>query len=250
MSLSGCEFHSVKDLKETIAKALKDKYDEEFICYDVWSNGGPSYFGVCSPEKNHDIRFEALFVDTGEIAYEGYYAACVAEKIEEDVQKELEDVFNDFYLHSYMTVPLYSFNETDIYAENVRNVSFNIDEYIKLVKEKRTDPNYMPSISFVVCINTSIKDKISFGEEYDEMFDIFNKVDESGINAMIYLKFVPENKYLECIKYLEAKASANDSFENMVMDYPIKISNSISFINFRNMGFTKEIYINQRKEVN
>ena len=82
ISLSGCGFHSENQLKQTLENALEDKYDEEFVCLDVWGNGGSSYWGVCAPEKNHDIRFEALFGADGHIAEEGYYAACVAEKIE------------------------------------------------------------------------------------------------------------------------------------------------------------------------
>ena len=255
MSLSGCEFHSVKDLKETIAKALEDKYDEEFICYDVWSNGGPSYFGVCSPEKNHDIRFEALFVDTGEIAYEGYYAACVAEKIEEDVQKELEDVFNDFYLHSYMTVPLYSFNETDIYAENVRNESLELDEYIQLESEIRVDPNYKASLSFVICVNASAADKTSYEEEYQTLSTIFEEINEKGINTIVYLKFVPDIVYAKCINYLEEVANINSYFDDLVRDYNIKPSNMTTNIDFEFEGdspitITQKEYINQREEIN
>ena len=68
ISLSGCGFHSENQLKQTLENALEAKYDEEFVCLDVWGNGGSSYWGVCAPEKNHDIRFEALFGADGHIA--------------------------------------------------------------------------------------------------------------------------------------------------------------------------------------
>ena len=245
----GCSmFVSESQLKKTLENSLKEKYGEEFVCLDVWSNGGSSYWGVCAPEKNHDIRFTTLFLTGGKITYEGYYAACVAEKIEEDVQKKLESVFSDFYLHSCMTVPLVSREVDDIYAENVRNESFDIDEYVSLANKKWK--NDTPSISFILCVNSSSEEKVSYAEEYDKLYDIFTKIEESGLRSMIYLKFVPRNQYLECIKYIETKSSTNDTFEDMVRDYPVKTSDTISFLNFRNMGFTKEIYIYQRKEIN
>lgn len=170
------------------------------------------------------------------------------------MQNDLEIVFNDFYLHSYMTVPLYSMEDDDIYAQKVRTGSFELDEYIRLASEKRVDLNYTPSISFVVCVNTLAADKISFEEEYDKLFDTFTKIDELGINATIYLKFVPEKVYSECIKYLETYADAGGGFDNITGDYPIKVSNTTLFICFDEskdkLFITKENYINQRKGVN
>lgn len=252
INLSGCGFHSENQLKQTLENALEAKYDEKFVCLDVWGNGGSSYWGVCAPEKNHDIRFEALFGADGHIAEEGYYAACVAEKIEEDVQKELENVFNDFYLHSCMTVPLYSRENDDVYAENVRNELFDIDEYLNLSNEKWKET---PSMSFYLCVNTSRSDKLSFEKEYDMLSNIFPKFDNMGIGTIVYLKFMPEKKYLECIEYLETCAYAYSTFEDMVRDYPVKVSDVNLNISFEGEDatyvlMTKEEYINQRKEVN
>ena len=250
----GCSmFVSERQLKQRLENSLQEKYDEEFSCLDVWSNGGNSYWGVCAPEKNHDIRFTTLFLTGGKITYEGYYAACVAEKIEEDVQKNLENVFNDFYLHSCMTVPLVSREVDDIYAENVRNESFDIDEYVNLANEKWK--NEAPSMSFYLCVNTSKSDKLNFEREYDMLSDIFPKFDNMGIGTIVYLKFMPEHKYLECIEYLETRANTNSTFDDMVRDYPVKVSDVNLNISFEGEDatyvlITKEEYIKQRKEVN
>lgn len=252
INLSGCGFHSENQLKQTLENALEAKYDEKFVCLDVWGNGGSSYWGVCAPEKNHDIRFEALFGADGHIAEEGYYVACVAEKIEEDVQKELENVFNDFYLHSYMNVPLYSFNETDIYAENVKNESFDIDEYVSYVKEKR---EWRTSITLIILVNSEKPNKLSFEREYQIMSDFCRNIKDHDINPRVYLKFMPKDKYLECIEYLENCANTNSTFDDMVRDYPVKVSEFSLGIRFEfegdtNTTITHEEYINQRKEVN
>ena len=38
INLSGCGFHSENQLKQTLENALEDKYDEEFVCLDVWTS--------------------------------------------------------------------------------------------------------------------------------------------------------------------------------------------------------------------
>ena len=245
-SFKGCGIYPEWYLKHIVENSLEEKYGEEFYCYDVWGDGK----GVCSPEKNHDIRFEVSFHADGKIVEEGYYAACVAEQIEEDVQKELENVFNDFYLHSYMTFPLYSTNETDIYAENVRNESFDIDEYISLANEKWKDP---PCISFVLCINAASAYKLSIEEEYDRLYNIFTHIEELGINTIPYIKFLPENVYLQCIDYFKTRQGKNSTYDDMVREYPIKNLNTTTiFVYFQEceLKLTKEEYIKQRKEVN
>ncbi len=232
--------------------SLKEKYDEEFICRDVKSNGGSSYFAVCSPTSNQDIKFTTLFLTGGKITYDGYYSSCVAEKIEEDVQKELENVFNNFYLHSCMTVPLKSRETNDIYAENVRNKSFDVDEYVSLANEKWK--NEKPSMSFYLCVNTSTSNKLSFEEEYDMLSDVFLKVDNMGVGTIVYLKFTPEKQHLECIEYLEKCDYAYSTFDDIVRDYPLKASDVNLNISFESENesyvlITKEQYINQRKGV-
>ena len=245
LSLKSCGIYPEWVVKHAVEKSLEEKYGEEFYCYDVWGGGK----GVCSPKKNRDIRFEVLFHTGGEIVEEGYYAACVAEQIEEDVQKELENVFNDFYLHSYMNVPLYSFNETDIYAENVRNESFDLDEYVNLANEKW---QWRTSISIIILVNSVEPGKISFEEEYNTLSKIFEQINEYGINTIVYLKFIPKEEYSECIRYLETCASTNSTFDDMVRDYNIKVSPYDTNIDFEFEGntpitITQEEYIKQRR---
>ena len=249
INLSGCGFYSENQLKQTLENALEDKYDEEFVCLDVWGNGGSSYWGVCAPEKNHNIKFKSLFLTGGKITYEEYYAACVAEQIEEDVQKRLENVFNDFYLHSYMTVPLKSREVDDIYAENVRNKLFDIDEYVNLANEKW---QLRTSISIIILVNNVEPGKISFEEEYNTLSKIFEQINEYGINTIVYLKFIPKEEYSECIRYLETCASTNSTFDDMVRDYNIKVSPYDTNIDFEFEGntpitITQEEYIKQRR---
>ena len=251
LNFVGCNYNSEKKLKEIITSALEEKYDEAFVCFDVWANGGSSYWGICAPEKNQDIRFTSLFNSNGNIVEEGYYASCVAEQIEEDVQSKLENVFNDFYLHSYMTVPLYSYENDDIYSENVRNELFDIDEYVSYVKEKR---ECRTSITLIMLVNREKPDVLNFAQEYKALSDLCENIKKHNINPRVYLKFMPKDKYSECIEYLEIKDSTSSYFDDMVRDYPIKASDMSLDICFEFEGdtpitITQEEYIKQRKEV-
>lgn len=251
LSFVGCNYNSEKKLKEIITSALEEKYDEAFVCLDVWANGGSSYWGVCAPEKNHDIRFKALFLTGGKITYEGYYAACVAEQIEKDVQKKLESVFSNFYLHSYMTVPLVSREVDDVYAENVKNELFDIDGYVNSANEKWSNG---ASITLILLVKNEADNKCSFEDEYNKISDIVHEVENMGIRAITYLKFLPQNMYSNCVEYLETRANISSTFDNMVRDYPIKASDISLNIYFEFEGntlitITQEEYMKQRKEV-
>ena len=251
-SFTGCKLiYSKKALKRTITKALEEKYDEEFFCDDVWQNRESTFYGVCSPKENHDIRFEALFTEEGEIAFEGYYGACVSEQIEEDLQDQLETVFEDFYLHAYMTVPLWSFENDDIPAQRVRDQSFDIDEYVESVHEER---EFGPSLSIYVLVNNEKDKKWNYEEEYDMLSEIFSQIDQMDINTIITLKFLPLENYSECIDYLEICVDPNTSFKRELNDFAVKASDRDSDINFEYKGgtylvLTKEDYVNQRKGV-
>ena len=76
-----------------------------------------------------------------------------------------------------------------------------------------------------------------------------------GIRAITYLKFLPQNVYSNCVEYLETRANTNSTFDDMVRDYPVKVSDVNLNISFEGEDatyvlITKEEYINQRKEVN
>ena len=248
---TGYHFNTDMKLKKTITIALEEKYGEEFICHDIRNNGGNSYFGICSPINNQDIKFETLFFSGGTIKYDEYYSSCVAEKIEDIVDAQLKDIFEDYYLHSYLTLPLKSYESDDTCAENIRNKLIDIETYVNMANKKS---GYAPVIMFYLCVNSSEPSKLSFEEEYDILFNIFTKVDELGINSSIVLKFVPEETYKDCTKYLEKCVYVSDTFHLMVEDYPIHNFNLPSlepFISFdedeEKTTLTKKDYISQRK---
>lgn len=136
--------------------------------------------------------------------------------------------------------------------ENVRNESFDIDEYVSLVKEKREGRT---SISLIILVNSEKPNKLSFEREYQIMSDFCRNIKDHDINPRVYLKFMPKDKYSECIEYLENCANTNSTFDDMVRDFPVKVSDVDLNISFEGEDatyvlITQEEYIKQRKEVN
>lgn len=42
LGLTGCGIQTKRNLKKVLEKALQERYNEEFVCLNVWANGGPS----------------------------------------------------------------------------------------------------------------------------------------------------------------------------------------------------------------
>ncbi len=252
-SFVGCNISTENELRKVVVASLEEKYGEEFICRDVKANGGASYFAVCSPTNNQGIKFTTLFLTGGTITYDGYYSSCVAEKIEETVNVQLRGIFSEYYLHSYMTSPLRSRESDDIYVENVKRGALDPETYIDLSKNVHDDET--PTIVFYLCVNTSGQGKLSFEEEYDALSDIFSEVDTLGMNSSMDLKFVPEEKYADCVEYLEGSDVVYDTLRSTLEQYAINNPNMPSgFFSFAEgkgkLTLTKEEYINQRKALN
>lgn len=254
-ALSGCSIIAEQNEKSLIEDALKERYGEEFVCMKTWNNAADGYYshsfhGLCYPQNNESIKFEILFGEESGILYEGYYAAAIAEQIENNVEKALGNVFSNFYLHTNMTLPLYCFQNTDDSIENVKNDELSVNEYIKKFSEKY---DYNPMITLVLCVDLSKKAKLSYKQEYKELSNIFSEIDKLGISTDVYLNFLPSNKYTECIEYLNNTANIDDYFESITKDYSVRSHNE----NYQNINFdykgdtyvtiTLEDYIRQRE---
>ena len=101
ISLSGCGFYSENQLKQTLENALEAKYDEEFVCLDVWANGGSSYFGVCYPKDNRELLFETLFSSNGTISYDKYSSMIVSKELANKLYDQLSGIFQEYYIYCY-----------------------------------------------------------------------------------------------------------------------------------------------------
>ena len=92
---------SESQLKKTLENSLKEKYGEEFVCLDVWSNGGSSYWGVCCPKDNRELLFETLFSNDGHISYDKYSSTIVSKELANKLYDQLNGIFQEYYVYCY-----------------------------------------------------------------------------------------------------------------------------------------------------
>ncbi|MCM1090894.1 MAG: hypothetical protein NC413_08600 [Muribaculum sp.] len=132
-------------------KALQEKYGEEFIIHDVWSKASHEFYADCSPVSNEEIVFQAVFWNDGRgIEYDEYIQGVISWKISERFQQELEQIYDDCYVHTFISyaaaVEFDNVPDTTIeqYAEKYQKEHegrgrWIIDVFINLEQEQEGD---------------------------------------------------------------------------------------------------------------
>lgn len=84
--------------KETLVKkALKDKYDEDFIIHEI-DNWGSDCKVTASPQKNPEILFQANILSDGTVGNDDYYRSYAKYLLEGVIEKDIEGLFPDSYI--------------------------------------------------------------------------------------------------------------------------------------------------------
>lgn len=179
--LCGCV--NVRAAEKKLAKALEEKYGEEFVVVDSIVTGGhPIYAGpleaVCYPQKNKDLLFIASYSISNQCLYDDEYVqAIVREEAHAEMNEIISKNYEDFLIETEVFQPLIEYGEREKYPSftNVSDVS--IQSYEEKYGEKM-------NISFYVIFNeTEI-------ERYDEVSKIFksysNKFDNADLNFWCY----------------------------------------------------------------
>ena len=131
MALSAC-----KPSTETVEDQLKERYGKEFCSQGLIEVEG-GYNSVCYPEDNPKQLFEASFKENGEVYYDDYVGAMIADHEAELFSQEIEG--NDIlYVHGYrygrLSVNrLESFNNI---ALHIRQNKFQYEEYFESLKSE------------------------------------------------------------------------------------------------------------------
>ena len=214
LTLYGCSrnlrnyFYTEESLKRVAAKALKEKYDEEFVIHDVWSKNQTTFFALCSPKYDNEVDFKAdIYKDGSGVYADGYVQGIIAEQINENLQEDFQSLFKDCYtraeMYNYYNLPIF---------ENVKDIT--IEEYLSQVN--------VDFAGYDVFILSSEVSQETVDAEY-EMFS--KKIQDKVINGIIPdvvvdLYFVDEQMLKMSREYYATYEIHDSDFEKALDNYP------------------------------
>lgn len=204
--LCGCV--NVRAEEKKLAKALEEKYGEEFVVVDSIVTGGhPIYAGpleaVCYPKKNKDLLFIASYSISNQCLYDDEYVQAI---VREEAYAEMEEILSRYYTDFFLDVQVYQppidYGEIEKYPRftNISDVS------IKSYEEKYGEKT---KIHFDVI--TNIENFVDF----NEIEDIFQEYTKNYHNASLVFDYYPASQ--DIIKQCQEKEK-NDIWENFYMD--------------------------------
>ena len=216
ISLSGCGFYSENQLKQTLENALEAKYDEEFVCLDVWANGGSSYFGVCYPKDNRELLFETLFSSNGTISYDKYSSMIVSKELANKLYDQLSGIFQEYYIYCYN----FGIADDSATAAKITEGTFSLEEFLKYMK---TQSDSSLPISFRVCINTDSGIQATYEEEYERLNQAMDYIKQLGniynvnFELTYFLYFLPSEVYQKSVDFFCENAYPHTNFEYIAL---------------------------------
>ena len=223
LTLYGCSknlrnyFYTEESLKRVAAKALKEKYDEEFEIYYAWTRDRTSFYVTCSPKSDMDVVFEAeVYKDGSGVHRDEYLQGVVSKQLSERIQDKLQGVFgNDCYVkaHFYGGLPT-----IDKLMETYEGEEVSDDYFKKITVEEYYQLDETPYLALWIFVN---KENLDGSEEQIEReFECLSKlfVNEPMKEAGVLCYFVDENMLNECQEYLKKDSTTRGDFKYMVED--------------------------------
>ncbi len=246
--LSGCGswknyFHTEESLKREAAKALREKYDEEFVIHDAWSRSQTIFYVTCSPKNDMEVVFEAeVYKDGRGLRKDEYLQGVVSKQVSEKIQMKLKEVFGDNY---YIKTHFYGDPPTiDEFIENYEGEAPSLDYLKNITVEEYYKMDQEPLLAVWIIIN---KEKLDYSEnEAWKEYDVFSKLFETEVmkNAGFSGYFVDKSTFNECKNYFQKDNKARGRFDAIV-------ENAIEFgfgINEGNINISFEEYNKIRME--
>ena len=223
LTLYGCSknlrnyFYTEESLKRVAAKALKEKYDEEFEIYYAWPRAQTIFYVTCSPKSDMDIVFEAeVYKDGSGVRKDEYLQGVVSKQLSERIQAKLQGVFGD---DCYVKAHFYADPPTiDELMETYEGEAPSYDYFKKLTVEEYYQLIEKPYLAIWIFVNKENLDgsEEQIEEEYECLSKLFDNepMKEAGVSCY----FVDENTLNECQEYLKKDNKTRGDFEYMVED--------------------------------
>lgn len=189
--LSGCVNRRAEEKK--LAKALEEKYGEEFIVADSfvgsasWIDVG-SLEAVCYPLSDKNLTFKASYsIKNQKLNGDKYVEAIVREEAYAEMEQILSQYYTDFFLDVDACHSIIQLDEMSKYTKftNIEDVS--IASYEEKYGEKMI-------ISFYIILNI---DEI---DDYEEVEPIFQQYSEKFSNGRVnyFCYYEPVSTINEC----------------------------------------------------
>lgn len=203
--LCGCV--NVRAAEKKLAKALEEKYGEEFVVVDSIVTGGhPIYAGplraVCYPKSNKNLLFKADYSISNQCLYEDeYIEAIVREEAYAEMEETLSRYYTDFFLDVNVLQPSIDYGEREKYPRFTNASDVSITSFEKKYGEKMF-------LSFNMVFNM---EEI---ESYDEVSKIFEHYSEKFTNGRVNFFCYYSSSYVisECKKIKNEKKYKCKSF--------------------------------------
>lgn len=174
--LSGCVSQWAEEKK--LAKALEERYGEEFVVVDSyigkanWLNIG-SLEAVCHPAENENLTFKASYgISNKNLGDDNYIQAIVREEAYAEMEEILSEYYTDFLLDVDVFQPIIGYAEREDYPSFTNISDISISSYEEKYGEKMR-------LSFNIIFNEAEVEK------NDEVSDIFEKYSDKFNNAEI-----------------------------------------------------------------
>ncbi len=217
--LSGCVNRKSEEKK--LAKALEERYGEEFVVVDSivtggnWLTAGP-LSAVCYPKSDRDLLFKADYSIANQYIYDdGYIQAIVREEAYTEMEEILSGYYTDFFLDADVMQPMIDYGEREKYPRFTNISDVSIESFEKKYGEKMV-------LSFDIVFNI---DEINDYEEVSGIFEEYSKKFTNGrVNFFCY--YMDSNAINECKKLEET-----DYWENFyVNSKKSEWGNSIEYV--------------------
>lgn len=151
-------------VKDITAKALEEKYGEEFVVHKVREITKDTFFTVCSPKNRMDIVFEAEIdrwqkdgEERGSIKDDDCADGAVAAQVSQKLEEELQEIFPDCYVH---TVAF------GTHGDRFEHTDCTLEEYMKSYTDRGVDPKAEMYILIQIHIKEGEPDEDAMKAEY------------------------------------------------------------------------------------
>lgn len=205
LSFSGCGIIRDAARRDLVEKVLQERYGEEFIVKDTWTNRGTSFMALAYPKRDTSLLFEGLYkLQEGEppYVYDHYDQAIIAQQLKEVVQPELEALFGDCYIQAEMMG-----NSSEI--TNVEDIT--IENYATTAEN--------PSIFIKIGVNSDQYSSTNYQKEYESIINSMAKINQQKIEVTVYTYFLPTTHYQQFVKYFLNNISSDYQFKKIVNEY-------------------------------